>query len=161
MNKPRILIIDDEETIRSSLSIILKDEGFLVDSVENGFEAIKKTDEINYNVALIDICLPDMEGTTILSKMKVSVPKVREIILTGHPSIASAIDAVNRNADAYLLKPVNVDALLNVISQQLKLQEQERKSSEKIQNKQVKKGKETLINKVLMKQRCKRWLEAT
>jgi DNA-binding NtrC family response regulator len=131
MIKPRILIIDDEETVRSSLSIILKDEGFLVDSAENGFEAIKKTDEINYNVALIDICLPDMEGTTILTKMKASVPKVRKIILTGHPSVGNAIDAVNRNADAYLLKPVNVDDLLNVISQQLKLQEKERKSSEK------------------------------
>jgi DNA-binding NtrC family response regulator len=109
----------------------LKDEGFLVDTAENGLEAIKKTNEINYNIALIDVCLPDMEGTKILTKMKASVPKVRKVILTGHPSVTNAIDAVNRDADAYLLKPVNVDDLLNVISQQLKIQQEERENSEK------------------------------
>jgi DNA-binding NtrC family response regulator len=131
MIKPRILIIDDEETIRSSLSIILEDEGYLVDTTESGLDAIKKSSEINYNIALIDICLPDMEGTELLTKMKASVPKVRKVILTGHPSMTNAIDAVNRNADAYLLKPVKVNDLLNVISQQLKLQKEERESSEK------------------------------
>jgi DNA-binding NtrC family response regulator len=129
--KPRILIIDDEETIRNSLSIILEDEGFLVDTAESGLDAIKKTSEINYNIALIDICLPDMEGTKLLTKTKTSVPKIRKIILTGHPSVTNAIDAVNKNADAYLIKPVKVDDLLNVISQQFKLQQEERDSSEK------------------------------
>jgi DNA-binding NtrC family response regulator len=131
MIRPRILIVDDEETIRNTLSIILKDEGYIVDTAETGFEALKKISEINFNVALIDIKLPDIEGTTLLSKMKPAIPKLRKVILTGHPTISNAIDAVNRNADAYLLKPVKVDDLLNIISQQLKLQEEEEKISER------------------------------
>jgi two-component system response regulator YesN len=71
-----------------------------------------------------------MEGTQLLSQIKVAVPKTRKVILTGHPSMGNAIEAVNLNADAYLLKPVNVDDLLTVIAQQLSFQEKEKKESE-------------------------------
>jgi DNA-binding NtrC family response regulator len=131
MIRPRILIVDDEETIRNVLSIILKDEGYIVDTAETGYEALKKCDEINFNVALIDIKLPDIEGTKLLSKIKPVIPKIRKVILTGHPTIKNAIDAVNQDADAYLLKPVKVEDLLNVISEQVKLQDEEKKNSER------------------------------
>ena len=93
----------------------------------NGREAIKKSESTAYNVALIDIRLPDMEGTELLTSMKDTVPKVRKIIITGYPSMQNAIDAVNRNADAYLVKPVDVDKLLELVRRQLKLQEAEKK----------------------------------
>jgi DNA-binding NtrC family response regulator len=109
------------------LAVILKDEGYTVDVAENGTEAIKKTEATAYNVALIDIRLPDMEGTEILTRMKDTVPKVRKIILTGYPSLQNAIEAVNRKADAYILKPVGVERLLDTIREQLKLQETEKK----------------------------------
>jgi len=64
-----------------------------------------------YNAALIDIRLPDMEGTELLTRMKDTVPKVRKIIITGYPSMKNAIEAVNRKADAYVLKPVDVEKL--------------------------------------------------
>jgi DNA-binding NtrC family response regulator len=127
---PRILVIDDEETIRTTLSTILIDEGYVVDTAENGAEALSKFNVINYNLALIDIRLPDMEGTQLLSKFRQTIPKTRKIILTGHPSMSNAIEAVNLNADAYLIKPVNVSDLLTVISQQLNLQKREKKDSE-------------------------------
>ncbi|MCW4025705.1 MAG: response regulator [Candidatus Bathyarchaeota archaeon] len=130
MIRPRILVIDDEETIRKTLSSILLDEGYIVDTAVNGAEALAKSNEISYNLALIDIRLPDMEGTQLLSQLKAAVPKTRKVILTGHPSMSNAIEAVNLNADAYLLKPVNVDDLLSVIAQQLSLQEKEKKDSE-------------------------------
>ena len=129
-NPARILVVDDDEGIRNSLATILKDEGYTVDVAKNGSEAIKKTEITVYNVALIDIRLPDMQGTEILRRMRDTVPKTRKIILTGYPSMQNAIKAVNRRADAYILKPVTAEKLLATIREQLKLQETERKYSE-------------------------------
>jgi YesN/AraC family two-component response regulator len=97
---------------------------------QNGSEALKKTEATAYNVALIDIRLPDMEGTELLTKMKTAVPKTRKIIITGFPTLKNAIAAVNKQADAYLMKPVEVDKLLETIQGQLKLQEAEKTYSE-------------------------------
>lgn len=130
-NPTRILVVDDDEGIRNSLATILKDEGYTVDVAKNGSDAIEKSKAAFYNVALIDIRLPDMEGTEILTRMRDTVPKIRKIILTGYPSLQNAIEAVNRNADAYILKPVEVEKLLDTVREQLKLQETEKKYSEK------------------------------
>jgi DNA-binding NtrC family response regulator len=130
-NPTRILVVDDDEGVRNSLATILKDEGYTVDVAKNGSEAIEKSRAAFYNVALIDIRLPDMEGTEILTRMRDTVPKIRKIILTGYPSLQNAIEAVNRNADAYILKPVEVEKLLDTVREQLKLQEMEKKYSEK------------------------------
>ena len=126
-NTARILVVDDDENIRVTIEAILENEGYAVDVAVNGREAIKKSESTAYNVALIDIRLPDMEGTELLTSMKDTVPKVRKIIITGYPSMQNAIDAVNRNADAYLVKPVDVDKLLELVRRQLKLQEAEKK----------------------------------
>ena len=101
-----------------------------MDVAANGTEAIKKSKIKAYNVALIDVKLPDMEGTELLTRMRDYVPKSRKIIITGYPSMRNAIDAVNKNADAYLVKPVDVDKLLELIREQLKLQEAEKKYDE-------------------------------
>ena len=130
-NHERILVIDDDESIRNSLAAILRDEGYEVDVASNGREALQKSEETIYNLALIDIKLPDMEGIDILIRMKDTVPKVRKIMLTGFPSVQNAIEAVNRKADAYLVKPVEVEKLLVTIREQLKLQENEKQYSEK------------------------------
>jgi len=129
-NATRILVVDDDESIRNSLAIILEDEGYTVDVAASGSEAIEKSIATVYNVALIDIRLPDMEGTEILTRIRDTVPKVRKIILTGYPSLQNAIEAVNRKADAYILKPVDIGKLLDIIREQLKLQETEKKYSE-------------------------------
>jgi DNA-binding NtrC family response regulator len=126
----RILVVDDDENIRNSLATILRDKGYTVDLAMSGSEAIKKTESTAYNAALIDIRLPDMEGIELLTRMRDTVPKVRKIIITGYPSMKNAIDAVNRKADAYVLKPVDVEKLLDTIREQLKLQEAEKKYSQ-------------------------------
>jgi DNA-binding NtrC family response regulator len=127
MDKPaRILVVDDDKNIRITIEAILKNEGYAVDVAANGSDAIKKSENAAYNVALIDIHLPDMEGTELLTRIRDSVPKVRKIILTGYPSMQNAIDAVNRNADAYLVKPVDLDELLELVREQLRKQEAEK-----------------------------------
>jgi DNA-binding NtrC family response regulator len=127
---PRILVVDDDETIRTTMKVILQDEGYIVDLAATGKEAIQKTQENTYNVALLDIRLPDMEGIELLKLLKDGVPRTRKIMVTGYPSMQNAISALNKNADAYLLKPVDVEKLLNTVKQQLNAQESERKFSE-------------------------------
>jgi DNA-binding NtrC family response regulator len=122
----KILIVDDDENIRTTLSAILEDEGYAVDLAATGHEAIDMSQKTAYNIALLDIRLPDMEGVELLKLIKDNVPKMRKIMVTGYPSIQNAISALNRNADAYLIKPVNVETLLNMIKEQLQLQEEEK-----------------------------------
>jgi len=126
----RILIVDDDESIRKTIAAILQDKGYIVDTAENGKEAIEKSNSNFYNLALIDIRLPDMEGTKLLTAMKETTPKMVKIIVTGYPALSNAIEAVNRGADAYVLKPVNIDNLLNTIQEHLKKQQEAKKYSE-------------------------------
>jgi DNA-binding NtrC family response regulator len=126
----RILIVDDDENIRTVLKAILKDEGYNVDSVGTGKSAIEKTRRNFYNVALIDIRLPDMEGIELLAKVKDTTPRMRKIIITGYPTLQNAVEAVNRGSDAYILKPFDVNKILETIRKQLREQEKEKKYSQ-------------------------------
>lgn len=121
----RILVVDDDEGIRKTLAAILEDEGYVVDTAESGKEAILKSNAGFYNLALIDVRLLDMEGTELLTRIKDTVPRMRKIIITGYPSVRNAIEAVNKNADAYLLKPFDMGKVLFVIKDQLKKQSEE------------------------------------
>ena len=126
----KILIVDDDENIRKTMRTILEDEGYTVDEATNGNEAIELTKQTAYNIALLDIRLPDMEGIELLELLKDPVPKTRKIMITGYPSMQNAITALNKKADAYLIKPVDIQKLLNIVKEQLKLQEEEKNFSE-------------------------------
>ncbi len=124
--RARILVVDDDESIRKVLATILKEEGFDVDTAKNGKQAIEKSKIRLYNVALIDIRLPDMDGTKLLTKIRDTTPKMRKIMVTGYPSLQNAIEALNKGADAYIMKPFNVDMILKTIREQLRKQNEER-----------------------------------
>ena len=126
----RILVVDDDESIRKVLATILEEKGYVVDTAENGKEAIEKSNAKFYNLALIDIRLPDMEGTQLLTAMKETTPKMVKIIITGYPSLQNAVEAVNKGADAYILKPFNMDSVLNTIREHLEKQQEAKKYSE-------------------------------
>lgn len=121
----RILIVDDDESIRTVLSTILSDEGYSVDMARTGKEAVKKSNTKLYNLALIDIRLPDTEGTTLLTRIKKTSPRMRKIIITGYPSLQNAVDALNKGADAYVMKPFDMRKVLATIEEQLEKQEEE------------------------------------
>ncbi|MGC9345247.1 MAG: response regulator, partial [Candidatus Bathyarchaeales archaeon] len=126
----RILIVDDDENIRKVLTTILEDEGYTVESVGTAKKAIERTRKKFYNLALIDIRLPDMEGIELLTKMKDTTPKMRKIIITGYPTLQNAMEAVNRGADAYILKPFDMEKVLKTIKEQLRKQQKEKKYSQ-------------------------------
>jgi len=128
--RARILVVDDDENIRKTMATILEGEGYSVDTVENGKEAIAKSNMKLYNLALIDIRLPDMEGTQLLTKIRATTPRMRKIIVTGYPTIPNAMEAVNKRADAYLLKPFDVAKAIETVKDQLKKQAEEGKYSE-------------------------------
>ena len=126
----KILVVDDDENIRNTMKTILEDEGYIVDSAATGSEAVQKTQKSAYNIALLDIRLPDMEGVELLKLIKDTVPRTRKIMVTGYPSMQNAIVALNKNADAYLIKPIDIENLLNIVKEQLQLQENEKEFSE-------------------------------
>lgn len=130
MEGTRILVVDDEEGIRKSLKAVLEEEGCLVDTAENGQEAIARSKSIFYNLALVDIRLPDMDGVELLTSMAQTTPKMAKIIITGYPSLDNAIQAVNKGADGYIVKPFTMEHLLNAIKEHLRRQEEAAKYSE-------------------------------
>jgi DNA-binding NtrC family response regulator len=128
--KKSILIVDDDIAILKYATHILQLEGYDVDAAETGFEAIEKSNARFYNLALLDIKLPDMEGTELLTKMHRTTPSMMKIMVTGFPSLNNAVEALNLGADAYLLKPVELEELLKVVKEKLKEQEEVEKMSE-------------------------------
>ena len=130
VERARILVVDDDEGIRKVLKTILEEEGYVVDTAKNGKEAIKKSNTKFYNLALIDIRLPDIEGTKLLNAMKETTPKMVKIIITGYPSLQIAIEAVNKGADSYILKPFDMDNVLNKIKEHLKKQQEAKEYSQ-------------------------------
>jgi DNA-binding NtrC family response regulator len=131
MSEPaRILIIDDDANILRTFAEVLRDAGYLIDTAENGKDAIEKSSTSFYNLALIDIRLPDMEGTQLLTALKETTPKMAKIIVTGYPSVQNAVEALNKGADGYIIKPAPTEELLRMVGEHLKKQQEESKFSE-------------------------------
>jgi len=117
---PSVLVIDDDKTIRKTLTRMLAREGFSVDTAPNGKQALEKSQLKHYDLALVDIRLPDMEGTKLLKMLREKNPEIKEIIITGYPSLENALQAIDEGADAYIVKPLNPPDLLAKIREKLK-----------------------------------------
>jgi DNA-binding NtrC family response regulator len=126
----RILIVDDDETIRKSIITVLEKNGYLAETAENGRAAIRKSVKGVYNLALIDIRLPDMDGLQLLTSLKETSPKMVKIIITGYPSLQNAVEAVNKGADGYIVKPIKMGELLAMMKEHLWKQKEAGKYTE-------------------------------
>lgn len=116
--------MDDDEAIVDVIKKILELKGYNVDTARSGQEAIQKTRAKYYNLALLDIKLPDMEGTYLLSRIHKDIPKMMKIMITGYASLENAVDSLNLGADAYLIKPVETEKLLRTVEEKLREQEE-------------------------------------
>ena len=114
-----ILIVDDEADLRDTLSDILTQEGYKTKTVQTGKEAIDACQQETFDIALIDIRLPDMDGTDLLEILKEFEPTLIRIILTGYPSLENAVHSLNLGADGYIVKPFKPIRLLEQIKEQL------------------------------------------
>jgi two-component system response regulator HydG len=118
-----ILVVDDDKSILRTFTRILQKNGYKIDVAETGKEAIEKVDSRHYDLVLVDIRLPDMDGTDLLVKMKKPLQSTIKIMITGFPSLESGVKALDEGADAYLVKPVKPEELLMLIEEKLKRNE--------------------------------------
>jgi two-component system nitrogen regulation response regulator NtrX len=110
-----ILIIDDEKAIRKTLSEILSYEGYKMDEAGDGEEGLKKFREKDYDVILCDIKMPKMDGIEFLEKAKEANPDTPIIMISGHGTIETAVEAVKKGAYDYISKPPDLNRLLITI----------------------------------------------
>jgi diguanylate cyclase (GGDEF)-like protein len=110
--KPKILIVDDDLNLRKSLADILRVKGYETAVAGNGAVAITAAEHEKFSLALIDLILPDMPGLDVLARIKAISPSTEVIILTGHASMDSAIEATGQGAFSYMIKPYQMDDLL-------------------------------------------------
>jgi len=119
--KNRILVVDDDKSILRTFTRILQKNGYEIEVAETGKEAIEKSKKKRYNLALIDIRLPDMDGTDLLVKLQKTMQDAVKIMITGFPSLETGVKALDEGADAYLVKPVKPEELLALIDEKLKV----------------------------------------
>src|SRR3981189_3160694 len=107
-----ILIIDDEKAIRKTLSEILSYEGYKIDEAGDGEEGLKKFREKEYDVILCDIKMPKIDGIEFLERAKESNADIPIIMISGHGTIETAVEAVKKGAYDYISKPPDLNRLL-------------------------------------------------
>jgi DNA-binding NtrC family response regulator len=111
----RILIIDDENSIRRTLRDILENEGYAIDDAPDGIEGLKLVKTNHYDVILCDIKMPKMDGLEVLDKILESNPDVPVVMISGHGNIDTAVDAIRKGAYDYISKPPDLNRLLVTI----------------------------------------------
>jgi DNA-binding NtrC family response regulator len=116
----RILVVDDEENARIALTRLLAKEGFLVDSVANGFEALNYLRQQTVNIIVTDINMPEMDGISFLRELNKNFPKTNVIMITAYGGVESYLEAMNLGAFEYINKPVKIDELKLILKKVLR-----------------------------------------
>jgi DNA-binding NtrC family response regulator len=135
MKGSKILLVDDEVLFTENTAKLLKNRGYRVTAVNNGQSAIDALEEDNFDVMVLDLKMPGMDGIETLKEMKKLGFFTEVLILTGHGSIDSALEAIKLGAYDYLTKPCDVDDLVEKIEGAWKKKDEEEKkdTEEKIQ----------------------------
>jgi len=140
-DKPRILIVDDDESTCKTLMLILGKKGYEAEAAGTGQEALEKAQERLFNAALLDLRLPDVEGVELLAPLKEIRPAMAVIVITGHASVETAVQAMDEGASSYITKPLNIDEVLATIREALEKQrliEERRQAEEALRESEAK-----------------------
>jgi len=113
----RVLLVDDEEDFIENLSDRLSLRGLSVTSATRGAEALKLTDTEQFDLIILDLAMPGMDGLETLRRIRTKHPDTEVIMLTGHGSVKSGVEAIKLGAEDFLEKPVQMDELLQKIHQ--------------------------------------------
>lgn len=113
MNK--ILIVDDDQELRSALAEILQEAGYLTDEASSGGESLNKIRSADFDIMVLDMMMPGMDGMEVLSEVKKARPKMKVIMMTAFATVNNAVDAVKKGASDYLCKPFKIEEILAVI----------------------------------------------
>lgn len=126
----RVLVVDDEESVRITTAAILEQEGYEVSTAESGREALAAAARAHYDLVLTDLRMDDMDGMTLLHELQARHPNVVTVVLTGYASIESSIDALRQGVYDYLVKPCMVEDLKRTVHRALEHREQRMQISE-------------------------------
>ena len=116
---PTILVVDDEPSIVQSLSGLLSDEGFEVTSAANGYEALQHIENEAPDLILLDIWMPGIDGIETLKEIKKNNPQIQVIMITGHGTIETAVQATKEGAFDFIEKPLSIDKVIVAINNAL------------------------------------------
>jgi DNA-binding NtrC family response regulator len=111
----RILVVDDEENARIGLSRLLEREGYIVESVGNGYEALNYLRQQEVNLIITDINMPEMNGIVFLKELNKSYPHSNVIMITAYGGVESYIESMNQGAFEYINKPVKIEELNSIL----------------------------------------------
>lgn len=125
-----ILIIDDEANLRRSLSLILQKAGYAVTTAGNGQEAVVYLQSGAYDLAFLDLKMPDINGIDLLPEIRALYPDMPVLILTAHATLDSAIEAVRKGARDYLIKPIDPSNIVARVEEILTEQRQPKRRRE-------------------------------
>ena len=117
---PSILIVDDEPGVRSALGGVLRDEGYEVDAVESGESCLDRLTRQTYDVVVLDIWLPGMDGLATLARMRERQIEAQVVIISGHGNIESAVRAIKMGAFDFVEKPLSLDKTVLVVRNALR-----------------------------------------
>ncbi|HEX2999076.1 MAG TPA: response regulator, partial [Armatimonadota bacterium] len=129
----RILVVDDEEGARQTLTDVLEEMGYLICTAANAAEALRTATAQEFDIALIDVRLPDMVGTELLRQLKAKHPDLACVIVTAYASVSSSVEALNEGASAYVVKPFEIPTLVTVIREQAEKQHLARENRRMLQ----------------------------
>ncbi len=120
--KITILVVDDELSIREAFSDWLKQDGFEVETAADGQEALARVKERHYDIMLVDVKMPRMDGITLLKHLKEEDPDIAVVMMTAHGAIQDAVEAMKLGANDYLLKPFELEELSLTIEKLVQMQ---------------------------------------
>ena len=112
LSQPRILVVDDDPSTCRTLGMIFEEKGYQVEAAQSGTEGLEKGREGDFNLAILDIKLPDMPGVDLIEPLQDANPLVDVIMATGYASVDTAMQALNQGATAYITKPLRVEQVL-------------------------------------------------
>ena len=115
----KILIVDDQESIGVLLTTFFKKEGYEPYYAPNAQVALKLVEKTSFDLALVDIKIPGMDGIALLGELKKKLPEMPVIMITAYPSIDSAVKAMRKEAFDYVIKPFNLDELKQLVQRAL------------------------------------------
>ncbi len=119
----KLLVVDDDDGTRKTLGLILANMGYGVEMADTGHSALEQAKQKRFDLALVDLRLPDMEGVELIAPLKEACPDIVVIMATAYASIQSAVDALNQGAVAYIQKPLRMDEVLAIVREALEKQQ--------------------------------------